>query len=100
MRNVKSLLIFLDVIVSINSQEFEPDLSCKSTDCHQFLEFSSAHPIHNKKSIVYSHGLNIKTLCSKKINLKNTLKVYVLGLTSKVIPKNLLKIKSGEFLRA
>ena len=57
---------FLDVTVSINGEEFETDLYCKPTDCHQFLEFNSAHPIHNKKSIVCSQGLRIKRLCSKK----------------------------------
>ena len=57
---------FLDVTVSINGEEFETDLYCKPTDCHQFLEFNSAHPIHNKKSTVYSQGLGIKRLCYKK----------------------------------
>ena len=40
---------FLDVTVSINSEEFELDRYCRSHDCYQFLEFNSAHPIHNKK---------------------------------------------------
>ena len=62
----KVSITFLDVTVSINGEEFETDLYCKPTDCHQFLEFNSAHPIHNKKSIVYSKGLRIKRLCSKK----------------------------------
>ena len=87
---------FLDVTVSINGEEFETDLYCKPTNCHQFLEFNSAHPIHNKKSIVYSKGLRIP----RKMHLKNTLKVYVLGLASAVIPKNWLTIKLGGFLKA
>ena len=57
---------FLDVTVSVNGEEFETDLYCKPNNCHQFLEFNSAHPIQNKKSIVYSQGLRIKRLCSKK----------------------------------
>ena len=57
---------FLDVTVSINGERFETDLHCKPTYCHQFLEFNSAHPIHNKKLIVYNQGLRIKRLCSKK----------------------------------
>ena len=57
---------FLDVTVSINGEEFETDLYCKPIDCHQLLEFNLVHPIHNKKSIVYSQGLRIKRLCSKK----------------------------------
>ena len=57
---------FLDVTVRINGGEFEIHLYCKSTDCHQFLEFNSVHLIHNKKLIVYNHGLRIKRLCSKR----------------------------------
>ena len=30
----------LNVTVSINSEEFETDLYCRPTDCHQFLEFN------------------------------------------------------------
>ena len=57
---------FLDVAVSNNGEEFETDLYCKPTECQQFLEFKPAHPINNKKLIVYSQGLRIKRLCSKK----------------------------------
>lgn len=31
---LKSLIIFLDVIVTINGEGFEIDLYCKPTDCH------------------------------------------------------------------
>ena len=57
---------FLDVTVRINGGEFQTYLYCKSTDCRQFLEFNSVHPIHNKKLILYSHAPRIKRLCSKK----------------------------------
>ena len=58
----KTSINFLDVVVRINGDKFETDLYSKPTDCHQFLEFNSAHPIHIKKSIVYSQGLRIKRL--------------------------------------
>ena len=87
---------FLDFKVSSNGEEFETDLYCSPTDCNEFLECNSAHSIYNKKSIAYSQGLRIKRLYSKKNEkhfLKNTLKVYVNGLASLAIPKNLLAIK-------
>ena len=43
------------------------DFYSKPTDCHQFLELNSAHPIHIKKSIVYSQGLRIKRLRSSSL---------------------------------
>ena len=54
-------------MVRINGDKFETDLYRKPTDCHQFLEFNSAHPIPIKKSIVYSQGLRIKRLCSSSL---------------------------------
>ena len=63
----KSSVSFLDVSVSIVDNKIETDLYCKPTDCHQFLHFNSAHPFHNKKSIVYSQGLRIKRLCSSPV---------------------------------
>ena len=50
----KKSVNFLDVKVSLIHQHPETDLYCKPTDCHQFLDFNSAHPIHIKKSIVFS----------------------------------------------
>ena len=49
-------------MVRFNGHKFETDLYSKPTDCHQFLEFNLAHPIHIKKSIAYSQGLCIKRL--------------------------------------
>ena len=58
---------------SIVDNKLETDLFCKPTDCHQFVYFNSAHPFHNKKSIVYSQGLRIKTLCSSPITFQKHL---------------------------
>ena len=61
----------LDVIVALIDQHYETDLYCKPTDCDQFLDFNSAHPIHLKKSIVKSQGLRIKRICSSNAASKN-----------------------------
>ena len=60
---------FLDVNVSIDGNTFVTDLYSKSTDCHQFLHYESAHPTHVKNSIVYSQGLRIKRLCTSEVAL-------------------------------
>ena len=59
--------------VSIADNKLETDLFCKPPDCHQFLHFKSAHPFHNKKSIVYSQGLRIKRLCSSPLTFQKHL---------------------------
>ena len=53
--------------VSIVHNKLEIDLFCKPKDCQQFLHFNSAHPFHNKKLIVYSQRLSIKSLCSSTL---------------------------------
>ena len=67
----KESVNFLDVTVSLIDQPLETDLYCKPTNCHQFLDFNSAHPIYTKKSIVYSQGLRIKRLCSSSVAFEN-----------------------------
>ena len=67
----KKSVNFLDLTDGLIDQHPETDLYCKPTDCHQFLDFNSAHPIHIKKSIVKCQGLRIKRLCSSNVASKN-----------------------------
>ena len=69
----KKSVNFLDVKVSLIDQHLETGSYCKPTDCHQFLDFDSVHPIHLKESIVYNQDVCIKRLCSSNIAFKNHL---------------------------
>ena len=40
------------------------DLYSKPMDTHQFLEFSSCHPFHTKRSIPYCQTLHLRKICS------------------------------------
>ena len=86
----KKSVNFLDVTVSLINQHLETDLYCKSTDCHQFLDFNSAHPIHIKKSIVYSQGLRIKRLCSSSVAFENYLESLKDWFQNRGYPKTLV----------
>ena len=81
---------FLDVVFRINGDKLETDLYSKPTDCHQFLEFNSAHPIHIKKSIVYSQGLRIKRLCSSSLAFENHLESIRSWFGKRGYPKKLV----------
>ena len=59
----RSSVNFLDVVVGIEGNNFVTDVYYKPNDCHQFLHYESSHPIHIKRSIVYSQGLRIKRIC-------------------------------------
>ena len=57
-----SLVNFLDVKVIYN--EGWKDLCVKPTDTHQYLDSSSCHPYHCKKSIPYSQAFHLNRVCS------------------------------------
>ena len=57
---------FLDVVVEIDACQLISSPFFKLTDCHQYLHYESLHPAHVKRSIVYSQGLRIKRICSRK----------------------------------
>ena len=56
---------FLAVTVSRVGDRLKTDLYSKATDTHQFLEFSSCHPYHTKRSIPYSQTLRLRRICSE-----------------------------------
>ena len=65
---------FLDLVVSLEEGNLETDLYCKPTDCHQYLHYESCHPLHMKRSSVYSQALRIKRICSKRSDCQKHLK--------------------------
>ena len=61
---------FLGLKVKFNQGKISTDLYIKSTDRHQYPHFTSSHPNHTKRSIVYSQGLRVKRICSEKEEFK------------------------------
>ena len=52
----KESISFLDLKMSLSRGQLTTDLHTKSTDKHQYLPYTSAHPGHNKGSIVFSQA--------------------------------------------
>ena len=59
-------LNFLDVKVRIVDGYLVPEIYSKSTDAHQYLHATSAHPAHWIRNIPYSVGLRIRRNCSDR----------------------------------
>ena len=57
---------YLDVSVSFDGTNIHTGIYTKSTDRHGYLHYKSFHPIHIKKSIVYSQFIRYKRICSDK----------------------------------
>ena len=57
------LKYFTPVKVRLRNSQLETDLHIKPTDTHQFLNSTSCHPCHCKKSIPYSQALRYNRIC-------------------------------------
>ena len=55
---------YMELNVLIIEGKIISDLYFKPTDCHQYLSFSSCHPYHVKKGIIFGQALRVKRICS------------------------------------
>ena len=56
-------VIFLDVDVKFWNGQIITDLHIEATDRHQYLHYTSSHPHHIQRSIVYSQALRVSQIC-------------------------------------
>ena len=80
--------------------QLETELHIKPTDTHQFLDSTSCHPYHCKKSIPYSQALRYNRICSdnKKFDqCCNDLKKWLIerGYSERMVRTQILKAR-GE----
>ena len=66
MSQVKKSIAFLDLNVALNNGRLESNVHVKPTDRHQYLHYSSSHPEHTKRSIVFSQTLRVSRICSRE----------------------------------
>ena len=62
---------FLDLKVGIKDGKITTNLYVKDTDRHQYLQYTSAHPHHTKRSVVFSQTLRISRLCTFERDFKS-----------------------------
>ena len=75
----KENIPFLDLKVSLSGRQLTTDLHIKSTDKHQYLHYTSAHPDHTKRSIVFSQALRVSRIFSNEIDSERNLNDMVHG---------------------
>ena len=66
----KKCVPFLDLDVQLSGGELTTNLHIKTTDRHQYLHFTSSHPNHTKRSIVYSQALRVSRICSMEYDFR------------------------------
>ena len=59
----KKEVSYLDCDVIRYNNRLKTDDHQKPTDCHPYLDYTSAHPSHFKSSIPYSQALRLRRIC-------------------------------------
>ena len=78
-KSCKKDISSLDLNVLLGKNKLSTDLHIKPTDCHQYLHYSSGHPEHTKRSIVYSQLLRVSRICSRENDFnrhKSNMKIW------------------------
>ena len=96
----KESIHFLDLNVMLSNGKLSTDLYIKSTDRHQFLHYTSSHPDHAKRSIIYSQALRISRICSNKSDFFKHLENMKSWFEGRSYPKKLIEeeIKRVRFI--
>ena len=90
--------------MKLNEGKISTDFYFKSTERHQYLHFTSSHPNHTKRSIVYKQGLRVKRICSQKEDLLKHMWEMKLWFLKRGYPENIMdqelgKVESSESSR-
>ena len=62
----KENIYFLHLNIRFSDGNISTNLYVKPTDRHQFLQYTSSHPDHTKRSAVFSNVLRVSRICSEK----------------------------------
>ena len=66
------------------------DLYIKETDRHQYLHYSSSHPNHTKRSIVFRQALKMKRICSEEEDFKTHIGEMKLWFQKRAYPDKII----------
>ena len=96
----KESINYLDVNINLSNGHLMTKMYVKLTDRHQHLDYSSSHPNHTKRSIIYSQSLRARRLCSLESDfLKHCTKMkswfLKRGYPENMIDEEMKKVKSS-----
>ena len=92
---------FLDVNVSLENGSITTDLYTKSTDCHQYLHCSFAHPDDLENSIIQSQALRLSNIFTyerdyQRHALDMKLQFLERGYSMEMIDSQMAKVRFGQ----
>ena len=66
----KENITFHDLNVSLSRKKLTADILTKSTNKHQYFHYTSVHPAHTKRSIIYSQALRMSRIFPYKTDFE------------------------------
>ena len=92
---------FIDLSVKLSQGKLETDLHIELTNRQHYAHYSSSHPGHTIRSIVYSQTLRVSRICSHEADFKKhteEMKSWFLkrGYPNNVIQKEKKKVKFSK----
>ena len=87
----KNCVPFLYLDVQLSGGELTTNLPIKPTNRHQYLHFTSSHPNHTKRSIVYSQALRVSRICSRECDFRKHISEMKTWFLRRGYPKNLVE---------
>ena len=91
---------FLVLKLKLNEGKISKYLYIKSLDRHHYLHFTSSHPTHTKRSIVYSQGSRLIRICSKKEESLKYLRETKSWFLKRSYPGNIIEIGKVDFSKS
>ena len=86
-----SEIAFLDVLIRIENHKLVTTLYKKSTDKHQYLDFTSHHPRHCKGGIPNSQIIRLRRICTDDTDYNTRVSDLMNTLQTRNYPKNMLQ---------
>ena len=76
--------------------KFSTNLYIKPTDRHQYLQNTSSHPEHTKKSVVYSQALRLSRICSAEKDFKKHIAEMKSWFSQRRFPQKLIETETSK----
>ena len=82
--------------MNLSGNKLSTDLYIKPTDRHQYLHYTSSHPEHTKKSVVYSQALRLSRICSEEKDFKKHIGEMKSWFSQRGYPQKLIETETSK----
>ena len=81
----------------MNKDKFSTYFHVTLTDCHQYLHYSSGHPKHTKRSIVYNQLLRVSRIGSRESDFNGDISSMKILFQKREYPENITENEMKKF---